>query len=332
VYFARQLVLERLLEARERLPAGIEPMMAPVTTGLGEVYQYYLEGPARGDDPAAQEAQLTDPRTVQDWVIRPLLKGVPGVIDVNSLGVFVKRYQVLVDPARLRKYNLAVRDVFVAVASNNANAGGNILERYAEKAIIRGVGLVRHTADIETIVVKEEGGTPVFVRDVAEVRIGHVVRHGAAVLHGEREVVAGIVLMLRGANAQQVVEGVVGLMANLMTLGGLAIAIGDMADGAVVVENVHRHLSDPAKQSLPRWEVGRDACLEVARPIAFGILIVTVVFLPLVTLEGIEGKMVKPLAYTISASWRAQRGWSRGRWRWRRGSDGDSCRFWTRAR
>jgi Cu/Ag efflux pump CusA len=193
--------------------------------------------------------------------------------------------------------------------------------------------LVRHTADIETIVVKEEGGTPVFVRDVAEVRIGHIVRHGAAVLNGEREVVAGIVLMLRDANAKEVVEGVVGLTANLMTLGGLAIAIGEIADGAVVVvENVHRHLSDPATQSVPRWEVVRDACLEVARPIAFGILIVTVVFLPFVTLEGVEGKMFKPLAYTISASWRAQRGWSRGRWRWCHGSAGNSCRFWTRAR
>lgn len=100
VYFARQLVLERLLEVRERLPAGIEPMMAPVTTGLGEVYQDYLEGPARGDDPAAQEAQLTDLRTIQDWVIRPLLKGVPGVIDVNALGGFVKQYQVLVETRR----------------------------------------------------------------------------------------------------------------------------------------------------------------------------------------------------------------------------------------
>lgn len=381
VYFARQLVLERLLEARERLPAGIEPVMAPVTTGLGEVYQYYLDGPVPGDSPAAAEAQLTDLRTIQDWVIRPLLKGVPGVIDVNSLGGFVKQYQVLVDPARLRKYNLALRDVFAAVANNNANAGGNILERHAEKAIIRGVGLIKHTADIETIVVKEEGGTPVFVRDVAEVRIGHVVRHGAAVLNGEREVVAGIVLMLRGANAKEVVEGVkariawihesrilpegiriepfydraelitaalatmrsalvegitlivlmfvlflwhlrgaliaaanliltplvvfmvmgrAGLTANLMTLGGLAIAIGEIADGAVVVvENVYRHLSDPAAKSLPRRQVVRDACLEVARPIAFGILIVTVVFLPLVALEGIEGKMFKPLAYTM---------------------------------
>jgi cobalt-zinc-cadmium resistance protein CzcA len=381
VYFARQLVLERLLEARERLPAGIEPMMAPVTTGLGEVYQYYLDGSPADADPAAREARLTEMRTVQDWVIRPLLKGVPGVIDVNSLGGFVKQYQVFVDPARLRKYNLALRDVFTAVASNNANAGGNILERHAEKAIVRGVGLIRNQADIETIVVKEEGGTPVFVRDVAEVRIGQAVRHGAAVLNGDREVVAGIVLMLRGANAKEVVEGVkakveaiqrdralpegitiepfydrtelvaaaldtmryaliegvtlivvmfvlllghlrgaliaaanlvltpliafivmgrVGLTANLMTLGGLAIAVGEIADGAVVVvENVYRHLSDPQRDSSPRWQVALKACQEVARPIAFGILIVTVVFLPLLTLEGIEGKMFKPLAYTM---------------------------------
>jgi cobalt-zinc-cadmium resistance protein CzcA len=382
LYFARQLVLERLVAVRERLPKGVEPVMAPVTTGLGEIYQYYFDGPrARADDPQAVDAELTEQRTIQDWVLRPLLKGVPGVIDVNALGGFVKQYQVLVDPARLRKYNLPLREVYDAVAKNNANAGGNVLERHAERSIVRGLGLIKTVEDIESIVLKEAGGTPVFVRDVAEVRIGHAVRHGAAVLNGEREVVAGVVLMLRGGNAREVVkavkekvdaihgdkllpqgttivpfydrielvsaavntvrdaliEGIVlvvlvfflflgharsavvvtatllvtplvtfvvmqrfGLSANLMTLGGLAIAIGEIADGSlVVVENAHRHLSQNRQAQRDRLAVILDASKEVGRPILFGILIISVVFLPLMTLHGMEGKMFAPLAYTL---------------------------------
>ncbi len=383
VYFARQLVLERMMAARERLPEGIEPVMAPIATGLGEVYQYYLEGPqATATDAKVVEAELTSQRTLQDWVLRPLLKSVPGVIDVNGMGGFVKQYQVLVDPAKLRKYDLTLHEVFDAVAKNNANAGGNVLERHAERAIVRGLGLIRTVSDIESIIVKESGGTPVFVRDVAEVRIGHVVRHGAIVLNGDREVVAGIVLMLRGGNAREVVravkakvediqqnhilpagtaikafydridlvtaaintvrdaliEGIVlvvfvfflflghvrsalvvtvsllvtplitfivmqrlGLSANLMTLGGLAIAVGEIADGSlVVVENVYRHLSQ--RNRGPRGgtlDVILQATKEVGRPIIFGILIISVVFLPLMTLEGMEGKMFAPLAYTL---------------------------------
>ncbi len=390
VYFARQLVLERLMAAKERLPEGIEPQMAPISTGLGEVYQYYLEGPAtrlgagpagQPPDQAAIEAELTEQRTLQDWVLRPLFKGVPGVIDVNGLGGFVKQYQVLVDPSKLRKYDLTLYDIFEAVAKNNANAGGNILERHAERAIVRGLGLIKTVGDIESIVVKESGGIPVFVRDVAEVRIGHAVRHGAAVLNGEREVVAGTILMLRGGNARQVVEAVsakveeanrahvlppgtrivpfydrielvraavhtvrdaliegivlvvvvfffflghvrsavvvtvtllvtslvavilmerVGLSANLMTLGGLAIAIGEIADGSlVVVENVYRHLADRDGSRYSRLDVILHATKEVGRPILFGILIISVVFLPLMTLHGMEGKMFAPLAYTL---------------------------------
>ena len=382
-YFARQLVLERIIAAKERLPEGIEPVMAPVSTGLGEVYQYYVEGPnAAATDPAIVETELTDQRTLQDWVLRPLLKSVPGVVDVNRTGGFVKQYQVLVDPAKLRKFDLTLHYVYEAVAKNNANAGGNVLERHAERAIVRGLGLIKTMSDIESIVVKESGGTPVFVRDVAEVRIGHAVRHGAVLLNGEREVVAGTVLMIRGGNARQVVgevkakvedlqqnhilpagtklvpfydrielvtaaidtvrdaliEGIVlvvfvfffflghvrsavvvtaslivtplitfivmqrvGLSANLMTLGGLAIAIGEIADGSlVVVENVYRHLAQdngPTRRS--KLEVILQATKEVGRPILFGILIISVVFLPLMTLQGMEGKMFAPLAYTL---------------------------------
>ncbi len=209
IYFARQLVLERIMAAKERLPEGLEPVMAPVTTGLGEVYHYYVEGPnATATDPKIVETELTDQRTMQDWVLRPLLKSVPGVIDVNGMGGFVKQYQVLVDPAKLRKFDLTLHDIYDAVAKNNANAGGNVLERHAERAIVRGLGLIKSVNDIESIIVKESGGTPVFVRDVAEVRIGHAVRHGAVVLNGEREVVIGTVLMIRGGNARQVVEAV----------------------------------------------------------------------------------------------------------------------------
>ncbi len=382
-YFARQLVLERIIAAKERLPAGIEPVMAPVSTGLGEVYQYYVEGlNAAATDPAIIETELTDQRTLQDWVLRPLLKSVPGVVDVNRTGGFVKQYQVLVDPAKLRKFDLTLHDIYEAVAKNNANAGGNVLERHAERAIVRGLGLIKTLSDIESIIVKESGGTPVFVRDVAEVRIGHAVRHGAVLLNGEREVVAGTVLMIRGGNARQVVEelktkvedlqqnhilpagtklvafydrielvtaaintvrdalieGVVlvvfvfffflghvrsavvvtaslivtplitfivmqrmGLSANLMTLGGLAIAVGEIADGSlVVVENVYRHLAqNHGATRKSTSEVILQATKEVGRPILFGILIISVVFLPLMTLQGMEGKMFAPLAYTL---------------------------------
>jgi cobalt-zinc-cadmium resistance protein CzcA len=383
IYFARQLVLERIMAAREQLPDGLEPVMAPLTTGLGEVYQYYVEGPDdESADPAVVERALTDQRTMQEWVLRPLIKSVPGVIDVNGMGGFVKQYQVLVDPAKLQKFDLTLHQIYEAVAKNNANVGGNVLERQAERSIVRGLGLIRTVGDIESIIVKEVGGTPVFVRDVAEVRIGHAVRHGAVVLNGEREVVIGTVLMLRGGNARQVVEAVkakvgdiersnilppstrltpfydrielvdaaihtvrdaliegivlvvfvfffflghvrsaivvtvtlivtplvafivmerLGLSANLMTLGGLAIAIGEIADGSlVVVENVYRHLAQNNRETgRSKLDVILRATKEVGRPILFGILIISVVFLPLMTLHGMEGKMFAPLAYTL---------------------------------
>ncbi len=382
INLARQLVLERLIEVKELLPPGADPMLVPNSTGLGEVFQYYLEGShGPGMDTAAYDRELIDQRTIQDWVIRPLLKSTPEVIDVNSMGGYVKQYQVLVEPAMLRKYNLTLHDVFEAVASNNANAGGNILEKHAEKYIVRGVGLIRSLHDIEQIVVKEVGGTPVFVGDVAKVQIDHAVRHGATVLNGEREVVSGIVLMLRGGNARDVVEGIkarvqeiharhllpdglrivpfydrielitaalntvykslaegvvlvvvvlflflgnvrsalivvstlilaplatfivmgqVGLTANLMSLGGLAIAIGMIVDGSVVVvENVYRHLSSPRATAVPRGALIVAAAKEVGQPVVFGILIIIIVFLPVLSLHGMEGKMFKPLAYTI---------------------------------
>jgi len=384
LYFARQLVLERMISAKEGLPDGVQPEMAPVSTGLGEVYQYYLTRPGEDfskGDLALQTDQLTEERTLQDWVIRPLLKGLPGVIDVNSLGGYVKQYNVIVDPVKLRKYELTIPEVYEAIGRNNANAGGGILDRPTDRYIVRGVGMIKTIEDLQDIVVKQHGGTPVFVRDVADVTIGHAVRHGAALLNGEREVVSGVVMMLRGANALEVVkhvkerveaihrdrvlpegirivpfydrtelveaalktvgkallEGIVfvvivlflflgnvrsalivsatlvvaplgtfivmnqvGLSANLMSLGGLAIAIGLLVDGSVViVENIHRHLSDHRHQGLPRKAIILDAAREVGRPVVFGIIIIVIVFLPLITLEGMEGKLFAPMAYTI---------------------------------
>jgi cobalt-zinc-cadmium resistance protein CzcA len=383
IYLARQVVLERVLEVQNSLPPGARSELVPNSPGLGEVFQFYLEGP-QDNDPSylLTETELMERRTLEDWVIRPLLKGLPDVVDVNSIGGFVKQYQVMVDPGLLRKYDLALHDVFIAVANNNANAGGNILEKGPEKYIVRGIGLIKTLQDIENIVVKETHGTPIYVRDVAEVQIGHAVRHGAAVLNGQREVVAGIVLMLRGGNARNVVEAVkdkiedihgknllpaglrivpfydrlelivaalhtvykallegvvlvilvlllflgnvrsalivtatlvvaplatfivmdqIGLTANLMSLGGLVIAIGMMVDGSVVVvENVYRHLSEhPADSPTSRSAVVLKATKEVAQPVLFGILIIILVFFPILSLEGMEGKMFKPLAYTI---------------------------------
>lgn len=382
IYLARQVVLERVLEVQELLPPGSKSQLVPNTTGLGEVYQFYLEGPHDNDVGAVMtEEELMERRTLEDWLIRPLLKGLPDIVDVNSIGGFVKQYQVMVEPGLLRKYDLALHDVFDAVAKNNANAGGNILEKDAEKYVVRGVGLIKTLGDIENIVVKQVRGTPVYVRDVAEVRIGHAVRHGAAVLNGKREVVAGIVLMLRGGNAREVVQAItekvdeihekrilpdglrivpfydridlitaalgtvykamfegivlvivilflflgnvrsaliviatllvtplvtfivmdqVGLTANLMSLGGLVIAIGMMVDGSVVVvENAYRHLSENDSARRNKTDVIIHAVTEVGQPVIFGILIIILVFLPILTLQGMEGKMFQPLAHTI---------------------------------
>ncbi|MCI0416435.1 efflux RND transporter permease subunit, partial [bacterium] len=205
IYFARQLVLERLIEAKEKLPEGIEPAMGPISTGLGEIYQYTLEKPGNSGN---ADQDLMDLRTIEDWIVRPILKTVPGVTDVNAFGGHVKQYQILVDPDRLKKYDLTLREVFEAVAANNTNAGGNVLEHSAERYLIRGVGLITNTQDIRDIVVKAHDGIPIFVRDVADVTVGPEVRQGALVKDGRGEAVAGIVLMIRGGSGKEVVAEV----------------------------------------------------------------------------------------------------------------------------
>ena len=380
VYFARQLVTERLIEVTPRMPSGIVPVLGPVSTGLGEVYQYTLEKESDGQR-ALTPTELSERRTVQDWVARPLLRSIPGVAEINSQGGYVKQYQVQVDPGRLRHYNLSVQQLVQAIATNNSNASGGILPQVTEQFLIRGVGLIRSLEDIGNIVVKEQGGVPVFVRDVGTVEIGSEVRQGAIIKGGYTEGVSGIVLMTRGGNAKEVVtrvkervkeinakgmlpdglkivpyydrtelvdsalwtvgkvliEGIFlvvvvlfiflgdvrsslivvatlvitplttfilmnryGISANLMSLGGLAIAIGLMVDATVVVvENVYHRLGHAGKSVGERVRTVLSATAEVATPTIFGIAIIILVFLPLMTLQGIEGKMFAPLALTI---------------------------------
>jgi len=381
VYFARQLVMERLIEVSGRMPESVTPVLGPVSTGLGEVYQYTLDRADDGNRELTQE-ELSDRRIVQDWVVRPMLRSIPGVAEINSQGGFVRQYQALVNPERMRHYNINIQQVYQALARNNANSGGGVLPHYAEQYLIRGVGLAKGVDDIGSIVLKEIDGTPVYLRDVAQVKVGHEVRQGALVKNGETEAVGGIVMMMRGGNAKEVVsrvkarvaeinergmlpgklqivpyydrselvdaalwtvtkvllEGVVlvvivlflflgdvrssvivlatlvltplltftvmnqvGLSANLMSLGGLAIAIGLMVDGSVVVvENAFERLGHADKTGLTRTQILVKAVQEVATPVIVGVGIIILVFLPLMTLSGMEGKMFAPLAFTIS--------------------------------
>lgn len=380
VYFARQLVTERLIEIATRMPVGITPVLGPLSTGLGEVYQYTLDHP----DDAQREltpAELAERRIVQDWVARPLLRSIPGVAEINSQGGYVRQYQVLAKPDRLLHHNVTIGQVYEAIAKNNANASGGILPQRTEQYLIRGVGLIRTLDDIANIVVREQNGVPLYVRDLSDVTIGHEVRQGAIIKGGYTESVSGIVLMIRGGNAKEVVsrvkqrvseinskgmlpgglkivpyydrtelvdsalwtvakvliEGIFlvvvvlfiflgdvrsslivvatliitplttfilmnryGISANLMSLGGLAIAIGLMVDATVVVvENVFHRLGQAREGGTSRVRLILDATQEVATPTIFGIAIIILVFLPLMTLQGIEGKLFAPLALTI---------------------------------
>ncbi len=379
IYFARQLVFERLAEAREKVPKNVEVAMGPIGTAMGEIYQYTLEG-KMPEDPLQKTAYLTNLRTIQEWIITPQLKNVPGVNEINSFGGYFKEYQVIVSPEKMLKYAVTVDDVYAAIGNNNQNVGGNILERNTDQFIVRGVGLIKNVSDIENIVLKSEKGTPTYIRDVAQVKIGEAVRMGAAMKNGKDEAVGGIVMMLRGANSREVVrqvakkvkeinennmlpEGIriapyydrsdivnasvstvnkaliegailvliilylllrsvrgsvvvllalplslfvtfivmkiVGLSANLMSLGGIAISIGMILDSTIIaVENVQRHFVEMKKDEHPIFAVLR-AVIEVQKPSIFGVLIIAITFLPIISLEGIEGKMFGPLAITV---------------------------------
>lgn len=381
VYFARQLVMERLLEVGPRMPEGVVPVLGPVSTGLGEVYQYTLVHPSDGKRKLT-DAELMERRVIQDWVVRPMLRSIPGVAEINSMGGLERQFQVLVNPDKLRAYRISLGDVEAAIVRNNANSGGGVLRASAEQYLIRGVGLIQTDSDIANIILKEQGAVPVFVRDVAQVTVGASVRQGAVIRNGDTESVAGIVMMLRGGNAKEVVarvkarvneinskgmlpgnlqiepfydrtelvdsalwmvtkvllEGILfiviilylflgdvrsslvvvatiiitplatfmamnrlGISANLMSLGGLAIAIGLMVDGTVVVvENVYHKLGQAGPSRAERLRVILEATTEVAKPTIYGISIIILVFLPLMALTGMEGKMFAPLALTIA--------------------------------
>jgi cobalt-zinc-cadmium resistance protein CzcA len=209
IYFARQIVLERLIEARERVPEGIEIAMGPVSTAMGEIYQYTLEGPIpENETDSSRVERLTETRTAQDWILAPLLKSVPGVSEINSFGGYIHQFEVEADPDRLLKYGLTIGDLAEALEKNNLNVGGGIIESGAGQAIVRGVGLFQSTADMERIVLKSEDGTPVLLRDVASARRSQAVRQGAAFKDGRGEAVGGVVMMLRGANGRAVVREV----------------------------------------------------------------------------------------------------------------------------
>jgi cobalt-zinc-cadmium resistance protein CzcA len=377
IYFARQLVHERVSEAKDKVPAGIEIVLGPVSTAMGEIYQYTLEGRPPSDAEAGAR-YLTGLRTVQDWTLAPILKSIPGVNEVNSFGGYIKQYQVIADPEKLVKYQLSLGEVADALRRNNLNVGGNILEADARQYLVRGIGLLQSVEDIENVILKAEGGTPVTMRDVAEVRVGQAVRQGAAVKDGKSEVVGGIVMMLRGANSREVVAQVerrvneinaggilpmglkikpfykrsdvidksihtvtdalllgslfvvvvlylflrsfrgafivvlalplsslatfimmrlAGLSANLMSLGGLAISIGMIIDATIIqVENVQRHLGEAA--AGPKRPTVFKSIMEVRKPSILGELIISLTFIPIIALQGIEGKMFLPLAFT----------------------------------
>jgi len=375
LYFARQLVNERLQLAREEIPEGFgEPEMGPITTGLGQILFYVVEDESAEYDPFKM-------RTIQDWLIKFNLQTVPGVTEVLSLGGEVKQFHILVRPDDLLRYDLALHDIVEAVKANNANAGAQFIVKNAEEYIVRAIGLAERIADLDRIILKSEDGTPIYLNQVADVEIGGEIRRGLATMNGQGEAVVGMILKLIGTNTSKVIrdvktrmeevnkvlppgvkvvtyydqatlvskcvgtvtkaltEAVVivvliqlimlgglrpslvvllaipfslaftfilmqyfGISANLMSFGGLAIALGLLVDGAVVmVENVDRMLRE-AEPDEPFIHIVARACTEVARPIVFSLLIIVIVFLPLFTLQGVEGKTFRPLAQTMAVA------------------------------
>ncbi len=377
-YFARQLVLERLREAEEGLPPGVEtPELGPVSTGLGEVFRYVVR------DTTGRLSPM-ELRTVQDWIIRPQLLGVSGLAEVNSIGGELKQYHVLVDPDRLAAYGLTLREVFDATASASGRAGAAYIETGPEQLAVRTDALVTSTTDLQNTVVRTSGdGTPVLLRDVADVTIGPAIRFGAATEDGRGEVVTGFTMQLKGANARVVVnavkdriaeiraslpDGVViepyydrtalvdrtiatvarnltegavlvvvvlllflahlraglilasviplsmlfavicmvltGQSGNLMSLG--AIDFGLIVDGSlIVVENVLRLLENRQREGTSHLDdegmrrLTYSGAVEVVRSAKFGVFIIILVYLPIMALQGIEGKMFRPMALTV---------------------------------
>ena len=371
IYWARQQVNEALSSARGDLPAGTTGGVAPITTPLGEAFMFTLESPT---------LSLAERRHLLDWVIRPALRAVKGVADVNSLGGYVRTFEVIPNPSQLAAQKLTTDDLMRVIEQNNRNDGAGRLNVGEEAWLVRAEGRIKTLDDLGNLVITQQNGHPIHVRDVATVRIGSITRLGAVTHSGEGETVEGLVLTLRGANAREVVSGVqqrladlkpslprdlkinvfynradlvnaavhtvskalleavvlvlvllilflgnlraavtvaltlpmaalitfilmkqFGMSANLMSLGGLAIAIGMLVDAAVVVvENTVAHLAEAHKHPhLPRLHIIYRSVREVASPVFSGIIIIMLVFLPLLSLQGLEGKLFSPVALTI---------------------------------
>ncbi len=369
IYFARQLVSQRLPQVREQLPPQAEnPILGPISTGLGLVYLYYLEG---------ENYSPLEIRTIQDWIIKFDLQSVPEVTQVLSIGGDIKQFQILVDPNNLIKFNLTLNDLIEAVRKNNQNIGASFITKGKEEYIVRSIGLVKTISHLKNIHVANYQGTSVYVKDLAEVKIGPAIKRGTALAEGKGEVVAGMMLKLFGSNTVRVIENIekrieninkslppgikivpfynqaslvkkcvftvssslllgiilvmfilflfmgdfrssliatfslpfsilfsfilmnrISLSADLMSFGGLAIGIGIFVDASIVmVENILRHVqtsSEAIHHSILR------AANEVTRPIFYAIVIIILVFLPIYTLQGVEGIMFRPLAYAIT--------------------------------
>jgi cobalt-zinc-cadmium resistance protein CzcA len=366
IYFARQLVMERL--GTVELPEGLpQPAMGPVATGLGEVFHYIL---------TSQTHSLTELRTIQDWIIKPQLRSVSGVAEVNTWGGLDRQYQVVVDPRKLLKYELTLFDVFEALRRNNLNVGGGNITRSGELLLVQGIGLLETLAEVGNVVITAVDGVAVYVRDVGQVVEGHEIRRGAVTYNGQGETVLGLGFMLMGENSREVTQrmkdrmsrilpslpedvevttvydrtelvdhviktveenlligallviavlfiflgnlraGLIvasaiplsmlsaanamlqaGIAGSLMSLG--AIDFGLIVDSSVIqIENSMRHLSHNTA-GRPRLDVVREAAIEVRKPTMFGELIIMIVYLPILTLEGIEGKMFRPMALTV---------------------------------
>ena len=380
IYFARNLVFQRLKEAEENIPNGLgKPEMAPISTGLGEIYMYVVR-PVNPNDSTYNILQL---REIQDWIIKRQLLGTPGVAEVNSFGGFEKQYQILINADALKSYNLTLREVFEAVSRNNANVGGAYIEKGSEQYTIRGIGIIENIKDIENIILNNDHSAPLFLKNVADVVYGGALRFGSVTQDGKGEVVSGIVMMLKGANSREVantvhnkmnnikqslpkgvtideyynrenlvsktiatveknlVEGGIiviavlfllvgnlraglivasviplsmlfavimmntfGVSGNLMSLG--AIDFGLIVDGAVIIVEavivaigyrIHTNKKALAKEEIE--ETVYNSASTIIKSAVFGILIILVVYLPIFALGGIEGKMFKPMAFTV---------------------------------
>jgi len=378
IYFARQLITEKLKEAEEKIPKGIgSPELAPVSTGLGEIYQYVIH-PKKG---AENKYSAMDLRTMQDWIVARQLYGTKGVAEVNSFGGLLKQYEVAVNPARLNSMNTTIAEIFTALEKNNENTGGAYIDKKPNAYFIRGVGLIGSMDDIRNIVIKKVNNIPVLIKDVAEVKPGNAIRYGSVTYNGEKEVVGGIVMMLKGSNSAAVVKRVkekmesirkalpedveiesyidrtglvdraintvknnlvegalivvfvlilflgniraglivasaiplsmlfalgmmqlFGVSANLMSLG--AIDFGLIVDGAVIiVEATMHHLGlRKSTQRLTQAEMDLEvyaSASKIRNSAAFGEIIILIVYIPILTLVGIEGKMFRPMAQTV---------------------------------